>query len=103
MFKDNYKVQITGQIQNQTFTIDLSGRKSDYADIYDQNGRLKEPVTGGVLGLGGLEPVNVDNNGDYELVASQRVIGRYNADTLGYVKTTLDWNGTTFVKQSVDP
>ncbi|GBF34752.1 hypothetical protein DCCM_3872 [Desulfocucumis palustris] len=103
VFRDNYKVEVTGANTNQTYTIDLSGRKSDYSDIYDQNGRLKRPVTGEVLGLGGLEPVDVDNNGDFELVASQRIIGRNNADTLGYLKTTLDWNGSKFIKKSVDP
>ncbi len=102
VFKDNYKVEVTQVNTNKKFTIDLSNRKDDYSDIYDQNGMLTRPVTGSVLGLGGLEPVDVDNDGDYELVAVQRIIGRYNADTLGYVRTTLEWNGAHFVQQNIN-
>jgi hypothetical protein len=98
VFKDDYRVEVTRTGSGQKYTIDLSRRKDDYADIYDQNGRLIRPVTGGVLGLGRLDPVDVDNDGYYELVAYQRIIGRYNADTLGYIKTTLRWDGSKFVQ-----
>lgn len=98
VFRDNYKVEVTRAGTNQKFTIDLSQHKDDYSDIYDQNGRLIKPVAGGVLGLSRLDPMDVDNDGHYELIAYQRIIGRYNADTLGYIKTTLRWDGSKFVQ-----
>jgi hypothetical protein len=98
VFRDNYKVEVTRAGTGKKFTIDLSSRKDDYSDIYDQNGRLLKPVAGGVLGLGRLDPVEIDNGGRYELIAYQRIIGRYNADTLGYMKTTLRWDGSKFVQ-----
>lgn len=98
VFGNNYMVEVTRTGSNQKYTVDLSQRKAEYSDIYDQNGRLIKPVTGGVLGLGRLEPMDVDNDGHSELVAYQRIIGRYNADTLGYIKSTLRWDGSKFVQ-----
>lgn len=97
VFRDNYKVEVTQANTNKTFTIDLSDRKEDYSDIYDKNGKLIRPVQGEVLALGALEPVDTNQDRNYELMAYQRVIGRYNADTMGYVKTTLKWDGSSFV------
>ncbi|MEG6520707.1 DUF4397 domain-containing protein [Desulfotomaculum sp. 1211_IL3151] len=95
-FMDNYLVEVT-QINNQnTFSIDLSNRKEEFSDIYDENGKLIQPLQGSVLPLGGLIPQDTDNDGNFELIAIQRIIGRFNAETLGYVKTTLDWDGTGF-------
>ncbi len=102
VFEDNYKVEVTQVDTNKTFTIDLSDRKDEYSDIYDQNGELIRPVTGSVLGLGSLEVVDVDNDSNLDLVATQRIIGRYNADTLGYVKTTLKWDGSIFVQVGIN-
>lgn len=102
VFKDNYKVEVSSRNKNKNFIIDLSGRKEEYSDIYDKNGRLFKPVQGSVLGIGGLEPANVDNEASLELIAIQRIIGRYNADTLGYIKTTLDWNGLKFVPVEIN-
>lgn len=96
VFKNDYKVEITGRNSGVVFTIDLAGRKDDYADIYDKSGNLIEPVTGGVLGLGGLEPGETDSEGNIGLVALQRIIGKYNSDTLGYIRTVLEWNGSGF-------
>ena len=102
VFKDNYKVEVISRNTNEKYIIDLSGRKEEYSDIYDKNGRLIKPVQGSVLGMGGLEPANVDNDASLELIATQRIIGRFNADTLGYVKTTLDWNGVRFVPVEIN-
>lgn len=47
--------------------------------------------------LSGLYPIDFDTNGVYELLAFRRIVGRYNADTLGYMQTactmaTISWN-----------
>lgn len=96
-FRDHYQVVVTSKNSGRTFLIDLRDRKEDYSDLYNSNGQLKKPVQGGVLALGALKPEDVDGDGDFELIAYQRIIGRNNADTLGYIKTTLEWDGSNFV------
>jgi len=44
-----------------------------------------------------LYPVDFDGNQVYELLAYQKIAGRYNADALGYVLNTLVWSGNRFV------
>ncbi len=95
VFQDNYKVAVTQVNEDKPFIIDVSNRKEEFSDLYNSSGKLIMPVQGSVLGLGGIEPV-VDNNGKYNLLAIQRIIGRFNAETLGYVKTTLQWDGVAF-------
>jgi len=101
-FKDNYLVEITQVNNNKTFIIDLSNRKEEFSDIYDANGKLIKPVQGSVLALGELRPKDIDMDGIFELIAFQRIIGRFNAETLGYVKTTLDWDGTRFIPVKIE-
>ena len=101
-FQNNYQVRVAQINGNRTFTLDISNYKEEFSDLYDSSGRLITPTEGSVLGLGGLNPVDVDQDGILELVALQRIIGRYNAETIGYVRTTLKWSGTNFVPQQVE-
>jgi hypothetical protein len=41
--------------------------------------------------------VDFDSNGVYELLAYEKIAGRYNADALGYVLNTLKWRNNMFV------
>ncbi|SHK32656.1 DUF4397 domain-containing protein [Desulforamulus aeronauticus] len=95
VFKDNYKVEVTPVNKDKPFIIDVSNRKEEFSDLYNSSGKLIMPVQGSVLALGNIEPV-VDNDSNHNLLAIQRIIGRFNAETLGYVKTTLQWDGVTF-------
>lgn len=100
-YQDNYKVKVVSKINNKKYIIDISARDADYLnEIYEQNGRLKSPITGFVNPLSGLYPVDFDANGVYELLAYQKVAGRYNADSLGYVLNTLGWSENRFVLQN---
>lgn len=100
-YQDNYKVKVVSKINNKKYIIDISARDADYLnEIYEQNGRLKGPITGFVNPLSGLYPVDFDSNGVYELLAYQKVAGRYNADSLGYVLNTLGWSDNRFVLQN---
>ena len=101
-FQDSYQVRVAQINGNRTFTLDISNYREEFSDLYDSNGRLITPTEGSVLGLGGLNPVDVDHDGILELVALQRIIGRYNAETIGYVRTTLKWSGTNFIPQQVE-
>lgn len=83
---------------NEIYTIDIKYKGDEYlSEIYDENGKLKQPIEGWVNPLGGLYPIDYQRDGNYELYATQRIAGRYNADGLGYVQTSLSWNGEEFI------
>jgi len=95
-FKDNYEVQVTDK-NNNKYIINIRYKGEEYlSEIYDENGNLKEPIEGWVNPLGGLYPVDFRRDGTYELYATRSIAGRYNADVLGYVQTSLEWNGKDF-------
>ena len=97
-YKDFYKVQLLSKENRQSYIIDISQRDSQYLnEIYDENGKLKSPISGFVNPLSGLYPVDFDYNGVYELLAYQKIAGRYDADGLGYVLNTLKWKNDMFV------
>lgn len=97
-YRDDYKVEVVSIKNDKKYIIDLSTRGDDYLnEIYDKSGKLKNPISGFVNPLSGLYPVDFDSNNVYELLAYQKIAGRYNADSLGYVMNTLKWNGTRFI------
>lgn len=96
-YKDYYKVEVISKANNIKYIIDLSYKGSDYLrEIYDENGKLKQPISGFVNPLSGLYPVDFDANQVYELLAYQKIAGRYNADSLGYILNTLAWKENRF-------
>ncbi|MCM3693243.1 VCBS repeat-containing protein [Neobacillus niacini] len=100
-YQDNYKVEVVSKINHKKYLIDISTRDAEYLnEIYDANGKLKSPITGFVNPLSGLYPVDFDSNKVYELLAYQKIAGRYNADSLGYVLNTLGWLDNRFVLQN---
>ncbi|WP_242057589.1 VCBS repeat-containing protein [Halobacillus yeomjeoni] len=97
IYRDNYKVEIINDSLELSFIIDLSNRSPQYlAEIYNEDGTLKEPLEGSVSGLNQLYPIDFDGDGVYEIEAVQRIIGRYNADELGIIETPLKWNTMKF-------
>lgn len=100
-YQDHYKVEVVSRINNKKYLIDISTRGAEYLnEIYDTNGKLKSPITGFVNPLSGLYPVDFDSNRVYELLAYQKIAGRYNADSLGFVLNTLGWSDNRFVLQN---
>ncbi|WP_163103246.1 VCBS repeat-containing protein [Peribacillus alkalitolerans] len=100
-YQDNYKVEVVSRINDTKYIIDISTRDVEYLnEIYDTNGKLKSPITGFVNPLSGLYPVDFDSNNVYELLAYQKIAGRYNADSLGYVMNTLGWKENRFDLQN---
>lgn len=96
-YKDNYKVEVVSRKNNEKYIIDISLRDRDYlSEIYDENGKLKAPISGFVNPLSGLYPVDFNSDGVYELLAYQKIAGRYNADSLGYILNTLKWTDSGF-------
>lgn len=97
-YKDNYKVEVISEENNKMYIIDISDKGEEYLnEIYDKDGKLKEPIEGFVNPLSGLYPVDFDSDGVYELLAYQKIAGRYNADSLGYILNTLRWKDNMFV------
>jgi len=98
IYKDNYKVEVTSKKNQEKYIIDISNKDADYLnEIYDDNGKLKNPITGFINPLSGLYPVDFDSNKVYELLAYQKIAGRYNADSLGYISNTLKWRDNMFI------
>ncbi|MBW9152668.1 VCBS repeat-containing protein [Clostridium estertheticum] len=97
IYKDNYNVEVISKINKQKYIIDISNRGLDYLnEIYYANRKLKVPINGFVNPISGLYPVDFDSNTVYELLAYQKIAGRYNADALGYVLNTLKWENNKF-------
>ncbi|WP_026886036.1 hypothetical protein [Clostridium beijerinckii] len=98
-YKDNYKVEVVSRQNDKNYIIDISNSRDDeyLHEIYYENGKLKSPISGFVNPLSGLYPVDFDSNNVYELLAYQRIAGRYNADSLGYVLNTLKWKNNMFI------
>jgi hypothetical protein len=102
-YQDHYKVEVVSKNNNKKYIIDISTKGAEYLnEIYDENGKLKSPITGFVNPLSGFYPVDYDSNKVYELLAYQKIAGRYNADSLGYVLNTLGWIDNRFVLQNQD-
>ncbi|QIB27947.1 VCBS repeat-containing protein [Caloranaerobacter azorensis] len=96
IYKDYYEVEVR-ENNTKKYIIDIKYKGKDYlSEIYDAKGKLKEPIKGWVNPLGGLYPIDFQRDGTYELYAVRRIAGRYNADNLGYVQTSLKWNGKDF-------
>lgn len=97
-YMDNYKVQVVSRKNDKKYIIDISGRGSEYLnEIYYKDGRLKNPINGFVNPLSGLYPVDFNYDNVYELLAYQKIAGRYNADSLGYVLNSLKWKDNKFI------
>ena len=97
-YMNDYKVQVVSLKNNKIYIIDISGRDKHYLnEIYNKDGVLKSPIDGFVNPLSGLYPVDFDSNNVYELLAYQKIAGRYNADSLGYVLNTLEWKDNMFI------
>lgn len=93
---DNYKVEIINTL-NKKYLLDISDRDKDYLDeIYNSDGTLTKPISGDVSALNQLIPVDMDNDGIFNLLAFQRLTGLYNADSLGYLETVLSWQNNQF-------
>ena len=91
-------VEVISRINNVKYLLEISYKDSDYLnEIYDENGKLKHPITGFVNPLSGLYPVDFNYDNVFELLAYQKIAGRYNADSLGYILNTLKWNNNEFV------
>jgi len=97
-YLNNYKAEVISKINDKRYILDLTYKGHQYlSEIYNPDGTLKEPIEGWVDPLSGLYPIDYQRDGTYELYAEQLISGRYHADGLGYVQTSLKWNGKKFI------
>jgi hypothetical protein len=85
-FIDGYRMEVFSTDEKYKFIIDLSLKKEQYKDLYDENGNLKKPVDGLVSTLVALIPAALALANYYSALSEQRIIGQYNADTIGYIQ-----------------
>ena len=96
-YLDQYVVRAESENTGMAYFIDLAGKDGDYlAQLYDENGVLRQPQTGFVDPVSLLYPADVNRDGLLELVAWQKISGLYHADALGDFITTLAGNGRAF-------
>jgi len=96
-YRDNYQVMVKNLELGTKYVIDITYKDKAYIDeIYTPEGKLKEAIEGWVDPISGLYPVDFDGDGVYELLGYQKILGRYHADSLGYVQSALNWNGKKF-------
>lgn len=96
-YENQYKAKVNSDYLKERYILDLTYKDKEYlSEIYNKDGELKAPIEGWVNPLSGLYPVDYNRDGIYELEAYQRIAGRYNADSLGFVQTVLNWNGLAF-------
>lgn len=96
-YMDYYKVSAVSLTPSSSYIIDITYKGQAYlSEIYNPDGRLKAPIQGDVNPISGIYPIDFERDGQYELMALQRITGRYNADGLGYFMNALKWNGSSF-------
>ena len=97
-YLNDYQARVENQTLNQSYIVSLLYKGEEYlSEVYNEDGTLKAPVQGDVLPPGGVYPIDLQRNGVDELLVYQRVIGRYNADGLGYLSTPLQWKENRFM------
>lgn len=97
-FQDYYKVTVQSSTPKKRYTLDLLYKGTEYlSEIYNSNGTLKQPITGWVDPISALYPIDMNRDGKYELLAMQKIAGRYHADGLGFVENILVWDGRQFI------
>lgn len=95
-YEDDYQVIITNKSINQTFIVNISNRSKAYLNSIYDGSKLKNPIFGDVSSVNSLYPISYFNDGYYDLIIIQRVIGLYNADLLGYMVTPLSYQDNGF-------
>ncbi len=97
-YKDNFRVEIISKNLKEKYLLDISTRGKQYLDeIYYKNGKLKKPIEGFVNPISGLYPIDIQRDGVYGLLILQKIAGQYNADSLGFVETFMEWDKNKFV------
>ncbi|TWH51956.1 stalk domain-containing protein [Sporomusa sp. KB1] len=101
-FVDGWKVALTNTTDETTLTVGVSERREDYLrlGIYDKEGKVQKETQIMSAPFIKLEPIDIDNDGVYELKGMQSLSGAYRADRLAEVETILKYTGINWQSQS---
>jgi hypothetical protein len=95
-FLPNYRVKLYFPLAEKAIIMDLPRGPEAYIQVglYDTKGNLlKHHVKPHMQGIINLLPIDTNGDGVSELLFTQRIVGLYNADTLGYVVGSLRYDG----------
>lgn len=96
-YKDGYKVEVMCKANRLSYIIDIAWKDSEYLnEIYDKDGKLKKNVEGFLGYVGALAPVDLDADGVFELLALQRISGRFSADGIGDLQNIFKYDKDEF-------
>lgn len=97
-YLDGFKVQLDNQYFKKPMTLNLNYNKNAYIKkgIYNSKGILLKEVEGSVLPFSELKPVDLDEDGIYELQGQQRIVGALGTDTLAQVKSIWKFTSGEF-------
>ncbi|EYE87819.1 hypothetical protein Q428_11220 [Fervidicella metallireducens AeB] len=96
-FIDDFKAEITSNLINKKFIIDVSANKKEYTEtkvytkdgkesyLYDESGKVLTDYTVWGTPFSLLKPIDYDGDGTYSLEGYQRISGTCNADTISNV------------------
>lgn len=97
---DYFRAQVVDR--EDVWRIDLSCKGSEYlSQIYYEDGKLIEPKDIYISGANYTYPQYTQYLDRYTLVVYQKITGLYQADTLGYMETTLKFDGSNHEVESI--
>lgn len=88
-FKDDFKIEIQIDHEQEPNMIDVKERSSEYVrlGIYEEDGKLLESTTPIIAPIASFQPVEISERKGYGLRSYQKISGAYQADQLGTVET----------------
>ena len=93
-YADGYVVVVVDEGLGLTFRIDVS-TDSAVKELYDENGKLKQPTMANVGPFITAIPIVLDEGkATCDLQVLTRVYGQFAADTLGYIQDYIQWDGS---------
>ena len=112
-FADNFKANLKFKNLNKKVVLDISANKNEYInqDIYNEDGEMIEIdlVRPYSYPFSSLKAIDYNQDGKYELIGIQRIVGAYGADTISEVESVWSYeeekwnifnvNYTTFLKK----
>lgn len=94
-FLPDFKTELRSDTLDKTEILDLAYNEAMYvgAGIYDNEGKILQSTEGWTDSYGELKPVDIDLDGSFELIGTQRICGCCHADSIAYLITTWKWAG----------
>lgn len=106
IFRDFYKVDITSEQLQQTFTLDISYKKDVYEGvIYNKDGTLIKPMEGMIIGPTTLYPRQYGKDARTQIMVYEDIGGTSHADGLGNLVSYWEYSDQqkmwTFIRAEV--